>query len=326
MKNLTLAFLALFSATALAGTITITSPSPGDFLGTTNSVKFLITGAVVQVTVDVTATLDSNPSVVITAQRKFDPNSEGQIDNSVPLNFGQSTPEGAYTLTVVATEPGATYNTPPAIPVTIDVKVPKFGNSNPLSGSFVKGIVPIVVDLDEPFVKEWRVKINNGDIPNNSGATTLITVNWDSDTIVTDGPQTINIKVDDLAANSSTKDINVTVDRIKPSSTVLAPSSGTVIRPGSMYSIVVEVQDQFQGSLHWTGLDVRLETTGGQFIRLVPRNSLNTSGNKITWTGRIRAGGGLPDVYKIVVNAVDRAGNVAVTQSVTITTSKQRGR
>jgi hypothetical protein len=186
--------------------------------------------------------------------------------------------------------------------------------------------VPIVVDLDEPFVKEWRVKINNGDIPNNSGATALITVNWDSDTVVIDGPQTINIKVDDLASNSATKDINVTVDRIKPSSTVLAPSSGTVIRPGSMYSIVVEVQDQFQGSIHWTGLYVRLETTDGQFIKLVPRSGLNTSGNKITWTGRIRAGGGLPDAYKIVVDAVDRAGNVAVTQSVTVTSSRSRRR
>ena len=322
MRNLALLVLALFGSLAFAGTITVTSPSSGDFLGTSNTVNFLITGAVVQVKVVVTCTLDSNPSISVTVERSFNPNAQGEIDNNVPLNFGQSTPEGAYTLTVVATEPGATYNTPPAIPVNVDVKIPKFGNSNPLSGSFVRDIVPIVVDLDEPNVKEWRVKINGGDIPNNSGSTSLISVNWDSNTIVLDGSQTINLTVEDLARNTANKDIEVTLDRIKPSSTVLAPSSGTVVRPGSKFSVIIEVLDQFQGSVHWTGLNVRIETMGGQLIMLVPRKGLNNNGLKLTWTGQVRAGANLPDEYRIVVDAVDRAGNVATQQIINITASR----
>ena len=138
MRLAAIILLGLTAATSWAGNITVTSPSSGDFLGTTNSVKFLITGAVVQVKVTVTATLDSNPAVNVSVERSFDPNGDGEVDGSVPLNFSPSTPEGAYTLTVVATEPGNTYNTVPGIPINVDVKVPKFGNSNPLSGSFVK--------------------------------------------------------------------------------------------------------------------------------------------------------------------------------------------
>jgi hypothetical protein len=326
MKSIAVVVMGLAAASALAGNITVTSPNAGDFLGTSNSVKFLITGAVVEVTVDVTATLDSNPSVNVTVQRQFTPNSDGEIDNNVPLNFSLSTPEGAYTLTVVVTEPGNTYNTPPAIPINVDVKVPKFGNSNPLSNSYVRGIVPIVIDLVEPNVKEWRVKINSGDIPNNSGSTNLVNVNWDSNTIVTDGPQTINVTVGDHAGNTSNKDISVTVDRINPSSTILAPTAGSSVRPGSNLAVVVEIADQFQGSIHWTGVRVRMETMGGSLIRLVPRRSINTQGNKITWTGRLRTSSSTPDQFKIVVDAIDRAGNVAVTQEVVVTTSRSRGR
>jgi flagellar hook assembly protein FlgD len=324
MRNLVLLIIALCASFASAGVITVTSPSSGDYLGTSNNVKFLITGAVVQVKVVVTCTLDSNPSISVTVERSFDPDGDGEIDNSVPLNFGESTPEGAYTLTVVATEPGATYNTPPAIPVNVDVKKPKFGNSNPLAGSFVKGLVPITVDLDEPNVKEWRVKINSADIPNNSGSTSLISVDWDSNTIIQDGAQTINISVEDLAKNTANKDINITIDRIKPSSNVLAPLSGSVVRPGSKFSVIVEITDQFQGSIHWTGLNIRITDTSGNQIMLVPRKSLTSNGNKITWTGQVRAGAFLPDNYRILVDAVDRAGNVATQQIITISSSRRR--
>lgn len=317
------------AASAWAGNITVTSPSSGDFLGTSNNVKFLITGAVVQVKVTVTATLVSNPAINVTVERSFDPNGDGEVDNSIALNFSPSTPEGAYDLDVVATEPGNTYNTVPTIPVNVDVKVPKFGNSNPLAGSFVRGIVPIVVDLDEPNVKEWRVRINGADIPNNSGSTNLITVNWDANTIVTDGSQTINLSVEDLAKNTSSKDIGVTVDRINPSSTILAPTSGAFVRPGSLLAVVVEVADQFQNSIHWTGIRVRLTQMNGTEIGLVPRRNINAAGNKITWTGRLRVSATLPDSFKVVIDAVDRAGNVAVTQEVVVTTTRShpgRGR
>jgi len=326
MRNLFLLALLCGCGSALAGTINVTSPNSGDFLGKTNSVSFNITGAVAQVKITVTATLDSNPAINVQVVRQFTPNVEGEIDSSVPLNFSESTPEGAYTLTVVATEPGATYNSVPPIPVTIDVKDPKFGDSNPLTGAFVKGIVPIVVDLVESFVDEWRVRINGSDIPNNSGSTNQVVVNWDSNTVIIDGEQTINISVEDLANNTATKDISVTVDRINPSSTILAPSSGAIIRPESRIAVVVDVNDQFTNSVHFTGIDVRLKTLGDVDLGPVPRRNVKTVGNKISWTGRIRSISSLPNSFKIVVTAIDRAGNVAVVQEVTVTVSGSRDR
>ncbi len=326
MKSFAIAVFGLLATVAWAGNITVTSPNAGDFLGTSNSVKFLITGAVVEVTVIVTATLDSNPGVNVTVQRNFTPNSEGKIDNNVPLNFSPSTPEGAYTLTVEVTEPGNTYNVVPPIPVIVDVKAPKFGNSNPLAGSYVRGNVPIVIDLVEPNVEEWRVQINGGDIPNNSGSTNLVNVNWDSSTVVTDGPQTISVSVEDKAGNTSNKEIAVTVDRINPSSTILAPTFGSAIRPGSTLAVVVEISDQFQGSIHWTGVRVRMLTMSDALIGLVPRRSINSSGDTITWTGRIKTTGNTPDQFKIVIDAIDRAGNVAVVQEVVVSMTRGRTR
>ena len=324
MRNTLLAALALASATAMAATITVTSPNPGDFLGTNNNVSFQISGAVVEVTIDVDASLVSNPAIHVHVQKKFTPDSDGNITGTIPLNFSPSTPEGAYNLAVTATEPGGTYNTPPVVPINVDVKVPKFGDSNPLSGAFVKGVVPIVIDLDEPNVREWRVRINNADIPNNSGDTNLISVDWDSNTIVHDGAQTINVTVDDMASNSASKNIDVTVDRINPSSSILAPTTGTVIRPGSVFAIVVEVQDQFQSSVHWTGIEVRLKDTSNNDLGPVPRRLIKVLGTKVQWTGRIRTTNSLPSTFKIVVTAIDRAGNVAVVQEVTISIGRGR--
>jgi hypothetical protein len=303
----------------------VTSPNSGDFLGKTNTVNFNVTGAAAQVTITVTATLDSNPAINVQIVRQFNPNVDGEIDSNVPLNFSASTPEGAYTLTVVATEPGATYNSVPPIPVTVDVKDPKFGNANPLDGSFVKGIVPIIVELVESFMDEWRVRINGADIPNNSGSSNLVSTNWDSNTVIIDGQQSINISVEDLAGNTANKDVSVTVDRINPSSTILAPTSGSTVRPDSQIAVVVDVNDQFQNSVHFTGIDVRLKTVGGVDLGPVPRRSVKTVGTKISWTGRIRSIGSLPNTFKIVVTAIDRAGNVAVVQEVTISVSGGRG-
>ncbi|HXH60221.1 MAG TPA: hypothetical protein VNI20_02560 [Fimbriimonadaceae bacterium] len=321
MRIPTLLSLLLLSAASWAGTITVTSPVAGDFLGTSNSVKFNITGAVVQVTVNVVASLDSNPAINVSVQQNFSPDVNGNINGSIPLNFSPSTPEGPYTLTVTATEPGATYNTVAPISVNVDVKAPKFGNFNPLSGAFVKGVVPISVDLDEPNVKEWRVRINNADIPNNSGSTNVMLVDWDTNTVVTDGSQTINLSVTDLANNSSTKDIGVTVDRIKPSSTILAPASGSTVRPGSRLAVIVDIADQFTGSVHFTGVDVEIQSMTGTVLHRVPRRSISSTGSTLHWTGRIRTTAALPSQFKIVVNAIDRAGNVAVTQEVTVSTA-----
>jgi len=306
--------------------ITVTSPNAGDFLGTTNSVTFTITGATKEITVTVVATFDADPSQKIQVEKDFLPDVNGNIDGTLALNFASSTPEGAYTLKVSADEQGTALNDVPAFGINVDVREPRFRDFNPLAGAFVRGIVAISASLDESNVKEWRVRINNGDIPNNSGLTSTLAVSWDTASIVKDGTQTINITVDDLAGNTSTKNIGVTLDRVRPSATILAPTSSSTIRPNSRIAVVVDVLDQFSGSVHQTGIDVTITTLSGVTIGRVARRSVRQSGNTVTWTGRIRRSRTLPSEFKLVVRTTDRAGNVAVVQEVIVKIGRTRNR
>jgi hypothetical protein len=90
--------------------------------------------------------------------------------------------------------------------------------------------------------------------------------------------------------------------------------------------VVVNILDQFSGSVHFTGIDVILTDLSGTVLGRVPRRGAMNFGTTLTWTGRIRTSK-LPEKFKIVVTATDRAGNVAVVQEVTIsTTSRSSGR
>lgn len=324
MRGMLTGLLLVGTVASYAGTINVTSPSDGDYLGKTNTVRFNISNAEREVTVRVRAESNEDSSVVITVEDRFTPNNDGNATGSINLNFDETTPEGDWTITVRATEQGGVFNEPAPIPVVVDVTNPKVLNFSPLSGSFVKGVVPITVELDEPNMKEWRVRINNADIPSNSGTTTSFVVNWNTDSVPTDGQRTINLRIEDLASNSATSDINVTIDRIPPSSNILAPSPSTVVRPDTDIAVVVDITDQFQNSLDFTGIDVFVERMDGTFLGRVSRRNVNTNGNTITYSGRLQSSRNLPNQFRIVVRAVDKAGNSAVEQKVDIDFSKGR--
>jgi hypothetical protein len=317
-------FAAIVCATVSFGqSFTVTSPTEGAFIGTNNSLHFIIHGATLETTVH--ATIVGPTGGVTNVEQRFTPNTSGDIDNSLPLNFSPSSPEGAYTITVSASQPG--FNYPDVvIHVILDVTKPKILEFNPVSNSFVKGpIVPITVKVSEVNVKQWTVQVNGQDIPNNSG-TTLdsnggFSVDWDTTGILTDGEQNITITVKDKADNTSTQTASVTIDRVRPSLTIQFPRSDTQIRPGSTISVVVDVQDASTTSVDVTGVDVTLTTMTGTFLMRVPRLSFQgSSATVMRWTGRVQGRHiNLPNQFKVVANSVDRAGNVAVTQTTTIT-------
>lgn len=317
MVRAALALLVLSVATfAAAGTLTVTSPTDGAFVGANNTLRFLIRGANLEVTVRAQIT---GPAGTTSVEGRFTPNPQGDIDNSLPLNFSSSNPEGEYTIVVTATEPGNPYNSEVRT-VTLDLTKPKFVQFSPLPGSYVKGVVPINVRLDEPNVKEWRVQVNGQDIPNNSGTTDEFTVLWDTTNIEFDGPQSITITAKDLADNSDTRTIDVTLDRVRPVINILYPRSDTNIRPRTTLSVVIDVLDASSSSVDVTGLDVIVRRLDGTFITRVARTSIRPSGNAIRWSGRIRwRNGMLPRQFKIVVTAIDRAGNTATPQEVILT-------
>lgn len=316
-----LALLLLCAVAGFAGTITVTTPGAGDFLGRNNTVRFNVTGAVQQVLVVVTATNVANPNVQIRLESRINPGANGQGQGTVALNFNPNTPQGLWRIQVVASEPtnpGKTYNTVPPFNVTVDTENPRFLDVNPLTGSFVRGVVPIRVVLDEPNVREWRVRVNNNDIPNNSGNTRNFTVNWNTNPIPTDGSQSINIRVEDLAGNTATRNLNVTVDRIRPTIQILSPRDNQTLANNSILPVAIDIVDQFNNSVALTGVDVTLVQMDGRFIARVPRLSVRSSGNTLNWTGRITYRSSLPQEFKMRVTAVDRAGNVAILREVRI--------
>src|SRR5438128_2199891 len=134
-------FICLFLMTTAAFatiTLNVTSPTDGAFVGTTNSITFQVKQATLQVTVTaVVKNVATNGTTTIT--QKFTPDTDGNISGTLPLNFSQSSPEGAYTIDVSATEAGSAPVTFPTIHVTVDVTKPKIFEFNPLDGSFVNG-------------------------------------------------------------------------------------------------------------------------------------------------------------------------------------------
>lgn len=329
-KPLALLLATVSAAAALAGTITVTSPNNGDFLGRTNQLRFNITGSIVRATVRATVVNDDNPNIKFEFQRDFNPDNENKITGSIDLNFAESATEGAYTITVNVTEPGNTYNTETRT-VKIDVKDPVFREFQPIDGAFVRGIVPIRVQLIEPNIKEYRARINDQDIPNNvltapNAPEDYYLVNWDSSGIRLDGEQTINLKADDQANNSKKLDVKVTLDRIAPVVQIASPRPGQALRPRANIPVSIDITDQFDQSVDLTGVDVVARTLDGVFLSRVARRATSYNAEFFRWTGRLRWSSRLPARFKLVVTCVDKAGNVAATQEVIVTIGRGRGR
>lgn len=307
--------LVLFSAVAAqAGNLIVRSPTSGAYLGTSNQLRFLVTDATFDVTVRAEVKGAAGTS---TFTGTFTPNAEGQIDNSLSLDFGTSTPQGDYTLTVTATEQDNTYPKR-TIPVKIDTTAPKFLEQTPNNGQFVKGTVRIRLSLREPFMKEWTVRINGQSIPNNTGTSNLVAVDWDTSLVADEGAQTIAINATDLAGNTSSRNISVTLDRTRPIVTISYPTANANIVSGTTVPVLIDITDLSSQSVSATGIDVLLTTEGGAYLARVTLVTFRSSGdNSVRWTGRIRyQRGQLPSRFKLVVTALDRAGNRAVPQEV----------
>ncbi|MBS1714517.1 MAG: hypothetical protein JST30_09300 [Armatimonadetes bacterium] len=323
--------LSLFAASVAASaqrTITVTSPVKNDYLGKTNSLKFAITGAQFKVTLKVKATLEADPTQTFTVEKDFTPAADNKITDSVALNFGDFTdPSGTnkWSIKVTPTEKdgggndlSGQYNTVPPIQVFVDIVAPKFLNVNPINNQYVKGKITISAGIQETLVDQWKVQMNSGDFANNSGSTKNVNVQYDTNLIQKDGQQTIDIKVDDRAKNSATKQVKVTLDRKAPSGEVVTPRPNTSLPPNTDISVVLNVRDQFADSVSVSGVDVKYVTLSNQFLGRVSRKSTNNSGTTLVWTGRIRWTSWLPKEFKIVVTLIDKAGNPGQKQEVRV--------
>lgn len=326
--------LALASATAMGGSITVTEPAAGSIgnptlIGKTAKIRFNTQAGTNATKVTVTATIKkiSDNSIIGVQSGEATPDTDGKASGEVPLAFAENvTEEVPYRIEVRAREdgrPGEVYN-PIDIFVLPDLTKPKILQFNPNTTTFVRGIVPVIVRIQEPNLKDWRIQVNNQDIPLNTGTTVNgngeFTVNWNTNGLQTDEAKTINVRVRDKADNETTLGIEVTVDRLAPTVNFAAPRSGATISPGTTISVSIDVTDFNQAALDTSGVDVVARRMDGSFITRVARISYNGTGNNSKrWVGRIRWRQGLlPSQFKLVASVVDRAGNAASPQSVLV--------
>lgn len=313
------------SCFSLAGTFTVTAPRTGDYLGRSNTLKFTVTGGVVQARVIARATKvpATFPPTTFSTQRDFTPNADGNIDGSLPLTFDRSTPEGTYRIDVEIIEPGNTYTPNPVVlnGIIIDVVEPKFLDTNPVTGGYVRGLVPIIGQVQEnpSSLEEWRVQINGQDIQNNTGTTQNISVNWDTSSIERDGTQTISITAKDRAQNNASPvSISVTLDRVPPTTSVSSPPSTFRFPRGTIIPVSLDFIDQFSGSVNGLSVDLQMVDLGGNVLGRVTRVSTQNNGGTLRYIGRILNTRNLPSPFKIRIDATDRAGNPAVRQEATV--------
>jgi hypothetical protein len=141
---------------------------------------------------------------------------------------------------------------------------------------------------------------------------------WDPSNIELDGEQTVKINVKDLARNELTQSITVTLDRAAPVVTIAYPQNNQSIIPGSIVTVLILIQDISSTSVDPVSVVAEIQTMAGQLVRRVSRLSYEeVNSTTARWVGRWRAviKGGINE-FKLVVKAVDRAGNVATTQTI----------
>ncbi len=307
---------------ASAATISVSAPSNGDYFGKSNTVKYNLKDMVSRATINVVATSVDNPTVSIAQTTTNDPDSTNSATGSLPFNLTATVPQGNYTLQVTATESGSTYNIPAPISIIVDVIEPKFVNFNPISGAYFSGKLLITATLLEPNIKEWRVQANGSDIPNNTGNTTDVSVLWDATSLPNDGKQSITINATDKALNTANRQMDVTLDRLPPSITVLSPLNNQAYRPGSDIPVTITIADQFADSLDERFVSVLIQDTAGRTLGRVARRQAMASGNSLIWIGRLRHSRSFPSQFNIVTMASDKAGNSAVSQTVMVSNGR----
>jgi len=307
----------LAAAAAMAGEITLQSPTEGAFLGKRNQIRFLITGARRAVTVRAVLTGPGGTTTINSSPLTPDP--EGRISSSLEYNPADTTPVGDYTLTLSATEPDNTYE-PQTVAVKVDVKAPRFATFTPGFSQFVNKIVRIRASIVEENVKDWRVQVNGQDIPGNTGSGNNILLDWDATLVERDGAQAVTFVVRDEANNETTQSVNVYLDRIRPTVSIATPRADTRIVPNTDINVAIDITDALQTSVDGSGVDVVMRTLTGEYIGRVPRTTITAIGERsIRWMGRIRQRNfRLPREFRLVVTVVDRAGNASTPQEVTV--------
>jgi len=254
---------------------TITAPSANAWVRGTIAVSFAAT----DVNLDIATLSFAGASVDVTGQTSY------SLDT-------HSLGDGARTLTLSAVD--AAGNTKEiTVSVNVDNTPPTAVLTSPGGGAFLKGAVTSSFAATDANVATATLTIGTQSFDVKSKTSQGIDT-----TALADGTYSLTLTVTDLAGNSASSSLSVTVDNTAPAVTISAPSGNANLRDTTTIS--------------WTATDANLDTVS---IAIDGETRVVTGTTSYTWNTHTVGDG----THTIEVRATDKAGNERVV-SVTVTT------
>ncbi len=169
---------------------------------------------------------------------------------------------------------------------TIDSFSPFIALISPANNSIVKPGTTINLGVTDENLENVSYSLDGG-------SSITLTDPYDIDTSsLSDGLHTISVRANDFAGHVTSRLFSFTFDSVIPVINLSSPANNSVIQPGTTIDIDI-VEDHID--------EVKYSLNGGSEINLASPYDINT----IMW---------LDDNYEIEVQAVDLAGNFAITK------------
>jgi len=272
------------SVDATLPTATVTSPTPGQFLGTSS--------------VQLAWTASDAPSGI----DHFEVSIDGGVATTVPS--GTTTyvftgvTDGSHTFRLRAIDRAGNAVTA-SVTATVDVSPPTLAISSPTAAAFIRShsvIVTWTAGDATSGIDHYLVSLDGGSAQTVVGTATSYTFAGTSD-----GAHTILVTAVDRAGNTHPASVTVTVDATNPSVSIVGPAAGAVISAASA-TVTWTASDAASGIDH---IEIRVDGGAAQ--------TLSADATSQTLSG-------LSDgTHTVNVTVVDRAGN-AVSSTVSFRT------
>jgi len=272
------------SVDATLPTATVTSPTPGQFLGTSS--------------VQLAWTASDAPSGIDHFEVSIDGGVATTIPSGTTTYVFTGVTDGSHTFRLRAIDRAGNAVTA-SVTATVDVSPPTLAISSPTAAAFIRShsvIVTWTAGDATSGIDHYLVSLDGGSAQTVVGTATSYTFAGTSD-----GSHTIVVTAVDRAGNTHPASVTVTVDATNPSVSIVGPAAGAVISAASA-TVTWTASDAASGIDH---IEIRVDGGAAQ--------TLSADATSQTLSG-------LSDgTHTVNVTVVDRAGN-AVSSTVSFRT------
>ena len=206
--------------------------------------------------------------------------------------------DGTFTIRMQATDKAGNSTTSTGVTVTVDNTDPAPTITSHSAGDVVSGQVAVTGAVVEANLSSWALKADSTVIATGTGSS--VSGTWDTSSGFGDGSHTLTLSATDLAGNTGTTSVVVTVDNSAPATSVTSPANGSIVR--GTVPVVGSISDA--SSVTWT---------------LKADSTVIGTGSGSSATASWDTTGYSDGAHTLSLLATDAAGNSAVASSVTVT-------